>query len=353
MESFKWIEAILNDRRVIIYGAGDYGTTIIKYLKINKLLEIKVLAIAVTKLEKDLSIEGILVQEIGSLLKYKNEPIVLAVSEEKRAEVVFLLEAYGFTEFITISEAMIRIMKHNIELYDKEEFVRKEISVSKKYIDEVLVGMNFDRLIAESVWLTKKDFTVGGAAVSYKYLYLLYKILDSNKFHSLLDIGMGQTSKMMSQYVNYNSKASHIIIEDNEDWINFITPSLSLGDNSKIIRLQYEMKEYEDEMVRVYDGFYDMLKNYKFDYISVDAPIGIDMKKYSRIDVLDIIPECLDSSWIIMLDDVQREGELNTLSMVRDKLNKNGIMHVVHMFNGGEKKFAILASIDNQFFCTV
>lgn len=48
-----------------------------------------------------------------------------------------------------------------------------------------------------------------------------------------------------------------------------------------------------------------------FDLILIDAPLGADMKQYSRIAVLESLPECLAEQFVIMIDDTDRSGEKN------------------------------------------
>ena len=59
--------------------------------------------------------------------------------------------------------------------------------------------------------------------------------------------------------------------------------------------------------------------------ILIDAPIGGDMKVYSRIDVLSLIPEYLGNQFVIILDDVNRMQEKRTIREIDNKLKESGI----------------------------
>ena len=73
-----------------------------------------------------------------------------------------------------------------------------------------------------------------------------------------------------------------------------------LRNRSKIVKLDREMIPFrEAEAVRVFRGFEEQFKGQKFDFISIDAPLGGDMKQYARIDVLKMLPNCLADSFIV------------------------------------------------------
>lgn len=344
---------LFTDDKVIVYGAGYYGRTFIEFLKEMNILKEKVSAIAVSKKKEEEYIENILVQEIGELIVLAKSIVVIAVSQEKQSDVIDTLEKNGFERYIALTEVDIRFMRFIVNRKRAEDIALKKVNECRNYMVELQYGQNLDRLMLESKWLIKKDFTPGNMAVGSKYLYMLYKILDSGKFTKLLDIGMGQTTKMMSQYANYNLDVKHTVIESDVDWIKFFSSSLDISGDVECKQLNYELVEYQGERVRCYNDFAECLKGYKFDYISIDAPLGGDMKTYSRIDLLDLLPNCLEESWIIMIDDVHRTGELNGYHLILEKLMTYKIKYETHIHYCGEKAFAIIASVDNKFFCKI
>lgn len=340
---------------LIVYGAGDYGNVAVKYIMSDTLLSYKLKAVAVSMHKRDDKdyLEGIPVLNIKRLTTYRESALVIiAVATEKQQEIRHTLKECGFKHVFSMSWLVYRDMKQKAHRNRIIAGSLNNLVTSVNNANEILWAMNFNRAISESKWIIRKDFAPNGMAVGNFYLYIMYKILDSGRFSSALDIGMGQTTKMIAQYANYDSRMKHLVIEDNQDWIDFISPSLHLRSNSEVCRLDYKMVDKGEYEVRVFAKFKEHLKDRKFDFISIDAPLGGDMKMYSRVDILEILPECLTESWIIMMDDVDRVGEQNTVKRIKEILQDNHIAFEYKEYMG-QKKFAILTSYNNRFFCTV
>lgn len=222
----------------------------------------------------------------------------------------------------------------------------------KDAIQEILWGMNFQRLIDESVWLKDKSIKAGESAVGHYYLHILYSVLDMGYATSVLDIGMGQSTKLISQYALYNNHTKHYVVENDREWIDFFLPTLKYGKNTEIIKLNCQMKNIGKETVRIYEDFAERFKDKKFDLISIDGPLGTDMKSRSRIDILDVLPECLKTSFVVLVDDVDRMGESNLVDEICGVL-KNSHIEYVKRICRGMKSFAVICSKDRRFFCSI
>lgn len=350
------LEEIKCRSNIIIYGAGDYGQVVLEHMSNFLNFAEKKILIAVSRdenIEKNsLRDKGIEIFIIDNLTEYcHNSLVVVAVSKEKQQLMVDNLVEIGFENYFVMTEALYEYMKKiNYKLRSREEvkaLAKKQI----EYSEEILWGMNFNRAIENSKWLRDKEIKVGDSACGYYYFYILYKALDTGKFKSILDIGLGQTSKLIGQYVNYSTDAKHTIVENDRDWIDFILPDLKLGKNSEIIQLDYKIICKDNIDVRVYENFKDQV-NESYDLISIDAPAGYDMTEYSRIDILDILPKCLKESWIILIDDTGRRGEWNTVNDILAVLRKNKIQYNSCSYQG-KKRFTIITSKDNKFYCTL
>ena len=91
-----------------------------------------------------------------------------------------------------------------------------------------------------------------------------------------------------------------------------------------------------------------MISGEKYDLISIDAPLGGDMKQYARIDILKIIPDCLSDSFVILIDDYERPGDNATVQKMKQKLSDNNIEYVFGKYSGA-KDMAIICSKDLGF----
>jgi len=167
----------------------------------------------------------------------------------------------------------------------------------------------------------------------------------------ILELGLGQTTKMIGQYARSNSNVSHIIVEEDKDWIKFFDGMFHLPENSEIIQHEYEYVEFKGKKnIRTFSEFTTGIQDQKFDFIMIDAPKG--SSGYSRMDVLKIIPQCLHESFVIMLDDYERSGEQNTIKEVLNILDTHNIKYVTGVYSG-EKDVIVIASEDNKFFCSM
>ena len=126
-----------------------------------------------------------------------------------------------------------------------------------------------------------------------------------------------------------------------------------LRNRSKIVKLDREMIPFrEAEAVRVFRGFEEQFKGQKFDFISIDAPLGGDMKQYARIDVLKMLPDCLADSFIIMIDDTERSGETNTVNAMKEQLKQSDIAFATGKYSG-RKDCTVICSVDLKFVCSM
>lgn len=212
----------------------------------------------------------------------------------------------------------------------------------------------FNNTISQTTWLQNKKFSPGRWAAGYPFMYALYRTLDEFHPHSILELGLGQTTKMISQYVSIDKSIKHIVVEHDEDWVNFYNNSSYIPSNTniRILPLIQNAVYKDDSNVYAYDGFAECFLGKKFDLISIDAPFGGYAKIYARVDVLSVLPDCLADSFVIFIDDSNRIGEKNTIKEILSVLNEHGIEYSTGEYRG--KKFTyIITSIDLKYLCTM
>lgn len=219
---------------------------------------------------------------------------------------------------------------------------------------EILWGQVFHDVISGSNWLVDKSFAAGRWAVGYQYLYVVYRILDEIQPKKILELGLGQSTKLIGQYAAYqNGKVSHKIVEHDTEWINFFGQKGSLSDESEIIQLPHKYKAFhEDGKVLTFENFKEAFSGQKFDFISIDAPFGGEAVIYARIDILEILPECLERSFIIIIDDFNRQGEKNMVNVLEEILTTHGIAYEKGVYRGN-KESIVICSKDLKFVCTM
>lgn len=207
----------------------------------------------------------------------------------------------------------------------------------------------FNNTIFGSPWLKDPSFSPGRWAVGYQFLYVMYRVLNEVRPESILELGLGQSTKMISQYVAGHENVKHWVVEHDQNWIDFFSRNYPIPDRTSIVKLPWDFKPFKEaESVRCYKDFANVFKKRKFDFISVDGPLGGDMKMYARIDILSIIPEALNSDFVIMIDDTERSGEINMIEELEKKLQEAGIQYAKGSYQG-EKKLTVICSMSLSF----
>jgi hypothetical protein len=219
-------------------------------------------------------------------------------------------------------------------------------------VDELLWAQVFHDAIIGSEWLVDKKFYPGRAAVGYEFLYVLFRALNSVRPKSILELGLGQTTHMITQYIAANSGAQHIVVEHDPLWIDFFLKEHRISGRTKIAQMDLGKTDFQGSSVTSYERFSENLAGNRFDFICIDGPFGFDAKKYSRVDTLKIIPHCLESSFVIIIDDYNRLAEQNTVKELTAILSRNNICTCGGSYRG-RKTSHLIATPDYKFLCTL
>ena len=273
-------------------------------------------------------------------------------------ENINVLRAENRSFYDSILKNMNTLQAENRSFYDS---ILKNMNImsgsgilsAQRSASEAVWGISFHDVSAGSLWLKNKSFAVGRWALGYPALYALYRILNEAKPRHILELGLGTSTKMIGQYVAAFDEVEHTAVEHDLEWISFFRQDFELTERSHLIQLDREMSPYKDaEAVRTFSGFADAFAGQKFDFICIDAPLGDDMKQYARVDVLRLLPDCLEEDFIIMLDDTNRPGETHTLEEMSAVLQKAGIEHYVGHYSGN-KKTSVICSVSRKFFASM
>ena len=236
---------------------------------------------------------------------------------------------------------------------DKVRMLQDDVKRCKGYASETVWAEIFNNVISGSRWLQNTSFSAGRWAVGYQYLYVMYRVLNEIRPRHILELGLGQSTRMIGQYASSHKQVEHFVVEHDPEWIDFFSRDFTLSERSKIIKLDRELIPFKEaEAVRVFKGFEEQFSGRKFDFISIDAPFGGDMKQYARIDVLKMLPDCLADSFIIMIDDTERPGETNTVNAMKEQLKQSGIAFAVGRYSGN-KDCTVICSNDLKFVCSM
>lgn len=243
-------------------------------------------------------------------------------------------------------------MKKNIKkimnrLYNAASNDRAEMLAS------IYWGQIYNNTIIDSKWLVNKTVSPGRWAVGYDFLYVLYRALNDVKPETILELGLGQSTRLTSQYAAYK-KAKHIVVEHDPEWKNFFELSWEqLSEYTEIQLHPLEKCEYGTNVYYKYKDFGMAIQDGKFNMILVDGPWGGD-GNMSRRDILDYLPKSLAEDFILIFDDCGRLGEEKTVADVEKILSKAGIAYSKGAyFGGGYKHIVVITSASWKFLCSL
>ena len=214
------------------------------------------------------------------------------------------------------------IIRRMVHSYYSLKMIPSQISTIKNQLNELKWATVFMNTIQNSPWLIHKNFSPTGAAANYSFLYMMYRILNDLCPTAILELGMGQNTKLTSQYVAYNknvlTKPLLKIVEHEKQWVEFFNKEISQSPNVSIIHADIEEIVYKNFKTSRYANLTQLLGQQKFNLIINDGPLGTDY--YSRIGILDILEHNLADDFMILIDDCDRKGELQTAHEVMKQL---------------------------------
>ena len=232
------------------------------------------------------------------------------------------------------------------------QFLNLLINEKKIYLQtkEIEWAHIYGDSIRGKIYLQNLPINVGRWAGNYSFFYILNRILNDYKPKNILDLGLGESSKFISTYLdNYLIESKHTIVEQDQSWINAFNDKFTLSSRSKIIYCELRKKYIKGHNINYYNGFTDQIKD-NFDLYIVDGPFGSD--RYSRYDIVDLVENySFDKEFIIIMDDSERKGEQDTINDILNILRTKGLIFYVGVYTGN-KQNTIIASEKYKFATT-
>lgn len=256
-----------------------------------------------------------------------------------------------------LNEALKQLQLNNRDLAEMKasiETLKSRCDSLDGLVRESIMANVFHDSVVRSNWLKPQEICPGRWAAGYAFLYPLYRVLDEFHPKSILELGLGQTTTMTSSYAKAYPDIFVNVVEHDSEWISFFRKKHDLSSNVDICQLPivYDGRYKDDDEVVSYKGFADAFRGQKFDLIIIDGPFGGLAKRYSRVDILSIFPDCLKDSFVLFIDDSQRAPERNTIKEIKNCLDQKKIKFAKGEYRG-EKNTYIIVSQDNKFFCSM
>lgn len=234
-----------------------------------------------------------------------------------------------------------KIFRENREKQDEIILQSKELEWAHIYHDS----------IRGKKWLEELQLNVGRWAGNYSFFYVLNRILSEYKPKLILDLGLGESSKFVSSFLdNYLLDSRHTIVEQDEEWIISFQEKVLLSKRSTIVHCPLRETEIKGFISNSYDGFREKITE-KFDLYIVDGPFGSN--KYSRYDIVSIIEKFdFEDEFIILFDDTNRQGERDTLKDIIHIL-KNKKINIFTGYYEGNKANTVIVTQKYKFVASL
>jgi len=194
--------------------------------------------------------------------------------------------------------------------------------------------------IRDKEWLKNLSISPGRWAANYSLFYILVRILSDYQPINILELGLGESSKVISCFLDNQLKDSnHVVIEQDASWISCFKTRFELSKNSEILHLPIETKIIKEFQVNCYREIEKKI-NHAFDLYIVDGPFG--STNFSRYDIC-LLAQNLNQKdeFIIIIDDFHRKGEKETVHDLINQLTVKGIKTFTGNYHGDKEQIVI------------
>lgn len=236
-----------------------------------------------------------------------------------------------------------------VKILENQDKVLKKQNQIMKLQRESLYAQIFNNSIQDSEWLKYRNFSPGGWAVDYSFLFVLFKILNSMRPSKVIEFGLGQSSKLVHQYASYYQKDA-ITIEHDKNWVDFFQKDKSGDYQINIKLMDLEMISYKETETRTYAEIEDYCNGNKYDLIVADGPFGSE--HYSRSQIINLAKDNLAKSFCVIIDDTNRIGEKETISELLTVLDNQKVGYC-HKTYKSIKSFTVVCSKDLRFLTSL
>lgn len=232
---------------------------------------------------------------------------------------------------------MIGILKRINALIQENRDNQNKIILQNQELEWAFV---YQDSIRGNKWLEELPLNIGRWAGNYAFFYVLNRILNDFKPQTILELGLGESTKFISTYLdNKLINSRHIVIEQDMSWKNQFRESFMLSERSDIIvcpLIKMKVKGFE---TNAYHNL-DLAITEKFDLYVIDGPFG--SIHYSRYDIVNLAKSFVEEDqFVIIIDDYNRNGEKETVIDLINLFKKNKIKVYQNNYIGNKSAMVI------------
>jgi hypothetical protein len=178
----------------------------------------------------------------------------------------------------------------------------------------------YERLFANklnSLGLENEYFGIGSAA-NYSYLYLISRIVGELNVKNILELGAGESTRLLNSMSTVRD-INITTLEEDKVWAERIASKVS----HQIVHAPLSNYSVFGKLTK---GYGNVLHGEKFDMMLIDGPIGT--RRNSRFCSIEYVFKNLSiNNFVIVLDDVNRKGEQDTLKAILEELDSRSIQY--------------------------
>ena len=202
------------------------------------------------------------------------------------------------------------VKKHRLPLWDATPLER--------LANEIAYADILRQMTASYGWLPSPLYTVGGAA-SHGLVYALARALEEYRFSHILELGVGQSTAVLSAYAQTHG-ATVLSLEENADW----AAKLRERHGSASHQIIHAPLVPGARGASWYDpaSWREHVPAGGFDLILVDGPVGT--KTLSRSGVVAHFKGIRAAEWAVIWDDLDRAADLESFALFTNAARSEG-----------------------------
>jgi hypothetical protein len=230
------------------------------------------------------------------------------------------------------------------------------VSRLRAKIDDVHGAISIETTLQRAEYSLDGFFTDEAAANPSLQLFNL-KVLSLFQPSRILELGSGQTTKVLSCYARKNPSAYVLTLEQDEAWVNRLRTHVAHDYRHVPLEpMEFPCAGNGRQLTTMWYKDIPALHQQTFNYILVDGPDsgkpGTAHTDYSRSGILRYMPFILDESFIIVFDDAERYGETMTINALKEILRACNVRF--HYFSThGVKTQDVFCSPDNKYLQSI
>lgn len=195
------------------------------------------------------------------------------------------------------------------------EWASKTLSPAASLYGSEIIFQNIVHRTLDSLGVDEPFYPLRSAA-GYSYLYLLIRMVQDLPVERILELGCGQSTILLDR-LSRQRALECVSLEHDREWLERI----SMRVDGRLIHAPLVSKTVMGRATRGYDTS-ALAGERDFDVLLVDGPRG--SRRRSRWGCLELIESCLGDDFLIIFDDAERRGELDTIAAAVKLLDSRG-----------------------------